>query len=128
VPPKPSDGLGDEEVRLRLSQIHLVIPTSLFDYYSVAGRHWINQDHNRLRPIEQLEWMGDRLVFLEENQWVAYWGIPKEDLKTADPAVWQGVNCTPLEWCRENLCLSRFLMAMWKWTVTGEQDMPEEVG
>jgi hypothetical protein len=69
-----------------------VIPRALFDYYSVAGGHWINEHHDHLRSIEELEWMDDKLVFLDENQRVVYWGIDRPDLKTADPIVWQGVN------------------------------------
>jgi hypothetical protein len=124
-PPEPSDGLGDDAVRVKLAQAGLVIPAALFDYYSLAGRHWINENHNRLRPIEELEWMGDKLVFMEENQCVAFWGLCEADLEESDPVVWQGVNGEPVEWYAEDYRLSRFLMAMWKWTKTGEQEEPE---
>lgn len=118
------DGLGDQGVRSRVEQFGLTIPAALADYYAVAGRHWINENHNRLRPIEALEWMDDRLVFLEENQEVAFWGIDRADLGQADPIVWQGVNGDPVEWYPEDFRLSRFLMAMWKWTLTGELEPP----
>ena len=123
--PGPSDGLGDDAVRATLARVGLIIPAALFDYYSLAGRHWINENHNRLRPLEELEWMGDKLVFMEENQWVAFWGIERADLGEADPVVWQGVNGEPIEWYTEDYRVSRFLMAMWKWTMTGEQVSPE---
>ncbi len=125
--PGPSDGLGGEATLAALARAGLVIPAALFDYYSLAGRHWINENHNRLRPIEALEYMDDTLVFMEENQCVVFWGIRRADLGEADPVVWQGVNGEPIEWYAEDHRLSRFLMAMWQWTMTGE-DVPPETG
>ena len=121
-PPKPADGLGNDAVRSALDSAGLTIPVALFDYYSLAGRHWINENHNRLRPIEELEWVDDQLVFMEENQLVVFWGIRKENLIESDPIVWQVVNGDPIEWYAENHRLSRFLMAMWNWTVTGDEE------
>jgi hypothetical protein len=124
-PPKPGDGLGRTAVRAALARANLVIPRALFDYYIVAGRHPVNRDHDRLHPIEGLEWMGDKLVFLEENQSVVYWAIDRSDLEESDAIVWQGVNGEPIEWFAEGYRLSRFLMARWKWIVTGVLEEPE---
>jgi hypothetical protein len=125
TPLEPGDGLGEEAVGSALARAGVAIPAALSDYYALAGRHWINDNHNRLRPIAQLEWIDDKLVFMEENQCVAFWGIPRADLVEADPVVWQGVNGEPIEWYAEDHRLSRFLMAMWKWTMSGEEDPPE---
>lgn len=122
--PKPDEGLGDDAVRAGLWRVNLVIPTALFDYYSLAGRHWINENHDRLRPIAELEWMGDKLVFLDENQCVVFWGVDRSDLEKTDPIVWQGVNGDSIEWYQEGRRLSRFLIARWKWTMTGEEPEP----
>jgi hypothetical protein len=124
APPSPSDGLGDTAVRAELGRIGFVIPKALFDYYSLAGRHWINENHNHLRTIANLEWVDDKLIFMEENQCVVFWGIDKSDLRQTDPVVWQAANDDPVEWFAENYRLSQFLMAMWKWIVTGEQEPP----
>jgi hypothetical protein len=124
-PLEPGDGLGDDAARAALAARGLAIPTALFDYYSLAGRHWINENHDRLRPIEELEWMGDKLVFLDENQCVVFWGVDRSDLRKADPIVWQGVNGDPIEWHSEDLRLSRFLMARWRWIRTGEIPEPD---
>jgi hypothetical protein len=124
APPSRSDGLGDNAVRAELRRIGLVIPRALFDYYSLAGRHWINENLNRLRTIANLEWMDDKLIFMEENQCVAFWGIEKSDLSRADPLAWQASNNDPLQWFAEDYRLSQFLMAMWKWIMTGEQEPP----
>jgi len=69
--------------------------------------------------------MGEKLVFMEENQSVAFWGIQKADLGAVDPVVREGGNAEPIEWYSEGYCLSRFLMAIWNWAMTGEQELPE---
>ena len=56
---------------------------------------------------------------------MVFWAVRKRDLGESDPVVWQDVNGNPIEWHAEDYRLSRFLMAMWKWTVTGEEDSPE---
>jgi hypothetical protein len=122
---KPGDGLGKTAVRAALARANLVIPAALFDYYIVAGRHTINQDHDRLRPIKGLEWLGDKLVFLEENQSVVYWAIDRAELEESDPIIWQGINGETIEWFAEGYRLSRSLMARWKWTITGVLEEPE---
>jgi hypothetical protein len=119
-PLEPGDGLGDAAVRTALAARGLTIPTALSDFYSLAGRHWINENHDLLLPIEKLEWMGDKLVFMEENQAVCFWGIDRADLNEADPIVWRANNEEPIRWRSENRRLSRFLMALWKWNMTGE--------
>jgi hypothetical protein len=130
----PSDGLGDEAVLAELSKIGFSVPRALTDYYSVAGNHQINKQHNILRSLDELEWFGDKLIFMEENQAVAYWGVKREDCNLCNPNVWQGqyidlnkweLEDKPMEWYSENYRMSQFLMAMWKWMLTGEQEQPE---
>jgi hypothetical protein len=125
APPEQDQGLGDDAVRAELDRRDLIIPTSLFDYYSLAGRHWINENHDRLLPIEKLEWMGGKLVFMEENQAVCLWGIDRADLGEADPIIWRADNEEPIRWQPEKRRLSRFLMAEWTWNMTGEEPGPE---
>ena len=74
---------------------------------------------------------------MEENQAVAYWGVKRENCILPNPIVWQGQNINPIEfeledeqdepmeWYSENYRISQFLMAMWKYTLTGEQERPE---
>ena len=122
VPLTEADGLGDEAVVRALAQHGLEVPRALADYYSVAGRHPINRQHNRLYPIAELEWRDDRLVFLEENQRVAFWRLPRTEVGRADPVVWQAPNAGPLEWVPEGYRLSQFLMAMWRWQLDGVEE------
>jgi hypothetical protein len=123
-PLMPAEGLGDAKVRTALRSRGMVIPRALADYYAVAGNHEINAAHNRLLSIEKLEWRGDRLVFMEENQWVAFWGIDRAGVKEANPVVWQAPNNEPepLEWYAEPYLLNQFLMAMWRWQETGVEE------
>ncbi len=118
--PAPNESLDREQLKETLRSLQLTIPTSLFEYHVFAGRHWINEELNRLRPVEELSWIDDRLIFADENQDVVCWGINRSDIALDDPVVWQGVNGDTIEWYSEKQTLSRFLMAMWKWTVTGE--------
>lgn len=117
-PLQTSDGLGDELVQVKLQQLGLEIPEALAQYYAVAGLHWINKEHNRLRSLEELEWFDDKLVFMDENQWVVYWAISKADLYTPNPTIWQGANSDVIEWEDCGYECTRFIMAMWEWTVT----------
>lgn len=122
---QPSDGLGDAAVQAKLAERRLILPKGLVDYYAVAGQHPINEEHNRLLPIEEIIWMGDKIVFMEENQSVVCWGIDQADLNQQNPIVWQGMSGETFSWYEEDYKLSQFLMAMWKWLITGEEEPPE---
>lgn len=119
-PPQRGDGLDADALRADLARLGLTIPAALFDYYNLAGGHWVNTHHNRLLPAAELYWIDDYLIFMEENQCVVLWGIRRNDLTQADPVVQQGVNNQPIEWYEEDQRLSRFLIDTWKETATGE--------
>ena len=113
--------------------IHMCHTPPLFlhlDHFS----HPINTVHNILRPIAELQYFGDHLIFMEENQGIASWGIHRDDCRERNPIVWQGQNIDenefeledePQEWFEEEYRLKQFLMAMWKWTLTGKQEEGE---
>jgi hypothetical protein len=109
-----TDGLGDESVQARLAERGLHIPTALFDYYSLVGYHWINRARNHLRPIEELDWNKDWLVFMTDDHGIVSWGIHKHDLGSPDPVVWQGVLEEEIAWLQETTTLSQFLVEMWR--------------
>ncbi len=120
-----SDGLGDSAVANAINKRRLVVPRALADYYAVAGRHRINREHNRLYAVAELEWQDDHLVFMEENQNIALWGIPRSEVSQTNPIVWQASNPKPLTWYSEDCRLSQFIMAMWRWQLTGVQEVAE---
>ena len=123
-PLKPADGLGAATVQRLLAKRKLTIPLALADYYAVAGRHWINTNHKELFAIKKLQWDGDTLVFMDENQWVVSWGVREQDLTEDNPIVWQRSN-TENAWYAMKYRLSQFLMATWNWTMTGTEEPPQ---
>jgi len=89
------------------------IPAALRDYYLVAGRERrFGACHNRL--LAPQEWRIDkhRLIFMEENQCVVWWGVSTRNPKSQDPPISQGVNDEPITWVREHRRCSVFLAVM----------------
>jgi len=106
-------GIEDAERRLAIK-----LPGSLREYYLVAGREKrINQFHNRLLPPEKLFMDSERVVFMEENQCVVYWGVPTVQDAKPDARVFQGVNRRDkgIEWHPEHDSCFTFLNVMAVW-------------
>jgi hypothetical protein len=112
--PHPADGLGEEAVQTRLAQRRLWIPTALFDYYSLLGYNRIASEQKRLRTIEELDWYGNLLVFMDDGHGIVSWGIHRRDLDDLDPVVWQGVHGEEMDWAPETSTVSQFLVEMWR--------------
>ncbi|HUG66419.1 MAG TPA: hypothetical protein VMM76_01630 [Pirellulaceae bacterium] len=97
------------------------IPEAMRAYYRVAGNHWLNTNHNQLRPLGSLEFVDGYLIFMDENQVVVQWAIRDLDLAVDDPIVYQGQHRdSGYEWHAEKYTFSRFMIAMWRWILTGE--------
>jgi hypothetical protein len=94
----------------------LTLPPALRDYYHVAGLGGrLNTSFNRLLSLEDLFSDAGRIVFMEENQGVVYWGVPADPLEV-DPPVQQGVNTNGnLEWHDEAPSCADFLETMLYW-------------
>jgi hypothetical protein len=88
----------EETVQATLAERGLHVPTALFDYYAVAGFYWINAKYNQLRPIDELGWYEDWLVFMDDDQGLVSWGGHKQDLNSSDPVVWQGIVSEEIDW------------------------------
>jgi hypothetical protein len=106
--------MGMSSTVLDAAQKHLGvhIPPALRDYYLVAGRERrFNTCHNRLLPAK---WSIDkqRLIFMEENQAVVWWGVSTRNRESDDPPVSQGVNDEPISWFPEHRRCSEFLALM----------------
>lgn len=108
----PPRALAVAEARLGFA-----IPEALRDYYLSVGRHELNRVHNRLWSPDELEVSASRLVFLEENQCVVYWGVRRRTT-AADPVVSQTADLDDGEWAAEVRC-SLFLPAMLCWYAAG---------
>lgn len=112
--PHPADGLGEEAVQTRLAQRGLRIPKALFDYYSLLGYNRITAQQKRLRTIEELDWYGNLLVFIDDGHGIVSWAIHKRDLDILDPVVWQGVHGEEMDWVPDTSTVSQFLVEMWR--------------
>jgi hypothetical protein len=114
-----SDGIADSMIDRLLDGQQ--IPEAMRAYYRVAGNHWLNTNHNELRTLDAFESAGGHTIFMDENQVVVQWGIRDVDLTADDPVVHQGQRVdSAYEWSPEKYTFSRFMIAMWRWTLTGE--------
>jgi hypothetical protein len=105
---EPEPSIFDAEVRLGLR-----LPATLRDYYLLAGRFdQFNLAHHRLLQPEKWYVDNGRLVFLEENQRVVFWGVEASRSPNHDPAVYQGSKHAgqATGWSLEHGCCSEFLL------------------
>ncbi|MFZ4661900.1 MAG: hypothetical protein ACOYNY_33125 [Caldilineaceae bacterium] len=114
-----SDGMSALEIDTALGGKS--VPAAMRAYYSVAGKHWINRNHNHLRELSALETVGDYTIFMDEHQVVAQWAIRNSDLRVDDPMVFQGQQRGSFyEWYPEKYTFSAFMITMWRWILTGD--------
>jgi hypothetical protein len=98
------------------SRLNLALPEALKDYFAVAGksREMMDADFRLLAP-EHLRVEGQYLVFCEENEWPAQWGIKLDDLaKFPNPRV-VGRRDNTQKWFGESSKLSAFLLGVGCW-------------
>jgi hypothetical protein len=94
-------------------RLGMQIPAALRDYYLVAGgERRFNLCHNHLIPPQKWDIDKQRLIFMEENQCVVWWGFSTRTPGSDDPSVWQGVNDEPIKWFLEHRKCSVFLAVM----------------
>ncbi len=89
------------------------LPGPLRDYYLSVGRHKFNQAQHRLLAPDALFVAQGRLVFMEENQSVVYWGV-RQRSSAKDPTVFQTVDPDDEVWYAESPC-SQFMSGMLCW-------------
>jgi hypothetical protein len=109
----PSHGYPPATIQAAETRLGVKLPRPLRDYYLSVGRHKLNQAHNRLLPPPHLHVSRGRLVFMEENQGVYYWGVRSRS-EAADPVVLQTTDPDEDGWTPVSRC-SRFLTAMLCW-------------
>jgi hypothetical protein len=109
----PSHGYPVRAVETVEARLGARLPGPLRAYYLSVGRHEINRAHNRLWPPTALEVCGGRLIFMEENQCVVYWGV-RSRTTAADPVVQQTADLEDGDWFAESPC-SEFLSGMMCW-------------
>lgn len=93
----PQNGLSQDVITQAETVQNAQLPTPLFHYYRELGNFVpLNQTHNRLLPLP-LNWIGEYLVFFEEEQRAGVWGIHQEDLAKHDPMVYMSQNFDAIE-------------------------------
>jgi len=84
-------GFSENEMLNLEKTLNTRLPLKFKEYYLELGKEEnLNYSFNRLlKPDDEIEFSDDDyLVFYEENQNVAFWGIKKEDLKEDNPPVY----------------------------------------
>jgi len=84
-------GFSESEMLNLEKTLKTTLPLKFKEYYLELGKEEnLNYSFNRLlKPDDEIEFSDDDyLVFYEENQNVAFWGIKKEDLKQDNPPVY----------------------------------------
>lgn len=103
------DGCDEDSLIDAESRLGVQLPAALRAYYAKAGRHPINQAHNRLIDLEKLTFAGEQLLFLEDGSDFIRWGVPRTCLGEDNPTVWQGENGRSVVWQSEELAVSDFV-------------------
>jgi hypothetical protein len=108
--------LPEEQLRQAETRLNLNIPEALREFYLTLGAWDLNVAHNRLVSPAELSFKGNHLVFYEENEGQACWGIARDQLNRPDPVVMQGVKQgRRWDWYEEELSCAPFLVLMTLW-------------
>ena len=84
-------GFSENQILDLEKKLEIKLPLKLKEYYLELGKEEnLNYSFNRLlKPENEIGFSDDDfLVFYEENQNVAFWGIKKEDLSKENPPVY----------------------------------------
>ncbi len=112
-----AQGYSEQELLLAEQRLAVSLPEVLRDYYLSLGKNAIvNENHNRLlSPRDLYITPSGYLFFYEENQAVAVWGIARDHLQEANPAVYGSYDTDREEWWADSDSLEHFLLSMAYW-------------
>jgi hypothetical protein len=119
IEPSARDACSAQQIQKAERRLGVALPKALREYYALCGKHKINRTHNRLLGLEDLFVAQGRLVFMEENQNVVYWGVPCRSA-SPDPPVFQAMDPEEGPWARETRCVSTFLAVLLCWQAVGD--------
>jgi hypothetical protein len=84
----PGDGVEDAVLREAEDRLGFAVPSALRAFYRLVGRRAdLTRQPDPIPPPAQLRVVQGALVFREENQRLAFWGVPVEELSRDDPPV-----------------------------------------
>lgn len=103
-PVSAEDGLPEDELAAASHRLGCQVPPALQAYYAAVGRRAdLMAGFQRFAPLQDLECLGDKLLFLEENQAVCWWATD------AQQRVWQTTDLDAPDWHEEDVGLDAFL-------------------
>ena len=120
-------GFSENQILDLEKKLEIKLPLKLKEYYLELGKEEnLNYSFNRLLKSENEIGFSDDdfLVFYEENQNVAFWGIKKEDLSKENPPVYGNYDTIEKsDWEIETQTTENFflLMAVFSGTLGGLQ-------
>lgn len=120
-------GFSENQILDLERTLEIKLPSKLKEYYLELGKEEnLNYCFNRLlKPENEIGFSDDNfLVFYEENQNVAFWGIKKEDLSEENPPVYGNYDTIEKsDWEIETETTENFflLMAVFNGTLGGLQ-------
>lgn len=109
---KDDFGFPNEEIERAENRLKIKFPYLLRKYYKELGNHKkLNQTQDSLLDLERVKFEDNEfLIFYVENQYVAIWGIPKNEITKENPSVFRKVDNN--EWELDSRNLSSFLTSM----------------
>ncbi|MDA6068903.1 hypothetical protein NJT12_04640 [Flavobacterium sp. AC] len=103
------DGFDSDTIHKTEIKLGQKIPVALKEFYLAVGKLDIfMSSFQRFIQPEDLFFEDEKLVFLEENQGVCYWGISLES-PDGNPLVFQIQNAEDAKWHSEEILLSHFI-------------------
>ena len=105
-----------DTIQLRIQILPFTVTSQAIPPPACYGVIRINsKEHNRLRDPAELSLLEGKLVFMEENQVVVFWGVDERACDQNDPEVFQASNEEPIVWYSEEISLSDFIIKVWRW-------------
>ena len=106
----PNDGLDRSEIEAVEKSLGILLPAALRYFHLLVGNLdiFISSFEEFVQPYI----LGEKLVFLEENQGVCYWAT--DTMSNQNEAVFMctDIECDNLEWHPENLNLTEFIIIL----------------
>ena len=119
---KPSCGYTDEDIKALEVKLGLTLPEPLKDFYITLGRrHEFMESDYHIYDIVDLVIKDDCLVFCEENQGLAEWGVKLCNIHLPNPQISGKDYNTPV-WVNESLQASAYLINLACWQAIMSQD------
>jgi len=102
------DGMSISEIENVEKKLGCKIPTILKEFYNLVGN--LDMFMSAFQDFPEPYLLGEKIVFLEENQGVCYWGINKDNVSEL-PTVYvcTDIETENFEWNSEDVNLREFL-------------------